>query len=348
MKLIKILITLSLLSLCFTIENVEKTERTEKSSSTVKRARTGVQSKMARVFSLSFYVGTSTEASIGSIDAKTIKAPKDENTRGIEITFTKINEDIKPLLYQVGSKWYLPYRKLAQAFQIQEINNGGKLLTSEVLASKDHLYALRVQFEFDAEWEVITDAELNTLVTWMNKNRTDRRSIVGSLKILALQYAGEYKSATEAARAADSGIEAVTAQIAASTKLISETETLKKTTEDSLVLLIKSIEQQQLVIDRLGASLVTSKKQLDLYDSMIIEKQKSNFRLSTDAGTGKTNAGTYNAAMDKAETGFRNGIANLQVEVGNPELRLAQATNKLFNDKDLAGCNTLIRQVFSQ
>lgn len=331
---IKLLVIAVLITACIT--------RTEKKKSKTKN-------DMARQFTVKIFVdpdtNASAQASIGTIDAKTIKVPKNEEVRALNIKFTTINNDLKSLLTESNGNYYLSYRRLNSDFTVVPVNSAGRTISVQIQKTNAEFHILKFQFEYDPEWEVITEAEVLDVVSWLNRNRVDRRNAITALKTLALQYASEYKTQTENLAASSKGAAAIDAQIATTTKLAESKEAELKQASDNLAEIEKKILAANTNIDRISGLLSNSKKSIDHIDSQISLKTQSINELTTKLSSGKVSAQSFKTTQDNNEASFKNAIGTLKTEAPSSSTTLDTAFTVL-KDSGSKKVEELLRQVF--
>ena len=331
---VKLLILSSLICLCLT-----RTER--------KKTKTDTNNKMARQLTVQLFLNAdknpSVQPSVGTIDAKTIKVPKNEEVRGLNIKFTTLNDDLKALLTENTGNFYLSYRRLSSEFQVLPNNSAGRIITVLFQKSSNEFHNLKIQFEYDPEWEVITEQEVFEVVSWLNRNRIQRINAVTALKTLAFQSASEYKTQSATAEAATKGAKAIDAQIEATQKLIVSKEAELAENNNKLAELEKSILTKNTQINTLSDDLIKSKKTMDHIDSQIILKLKALQELSAELSTGNVSAQTYKTSMENQEASFKAGISILSAEAPSSSSEL----NKAFDILKESG-SKIVEELFGK
>ena len=121
-----------------------------------------------------------------TFNAKLIKLPVDDSLRGWVFAISKPSDLVKSIFIESGDDHYLAYRSLTSTFQGNNIIGDGKsisvIYSSDLKDGVAETHSIKVQFEYDADWDVITDLEFNNVLNWLNANKVARSNYVSALK----------------------------------------------------------------------------------------------------------------------------------------------------------------------
>jgi hypothetical protein len=345
-NLFKTTILMMLVASCLSRTDRKKSET--KSESKSKSSASKSESKMARQFTVKIFVDQDKNASVqpseGVIDAKNVKVPKtEENQRSFPITFTRLNDDLKNLMNEKNGQYSLPYRKCF-TFTSQQVNKEGKIITTQIQKSSTEFFHLKIQFEYDPEWEVITDTELNDLVSWMNRNKEDYISKINSLKTLAMKYANDYKTFTDNANAASKGASDIEAQIKKLTEDIKTMQTDLVATNSQIDEKERLIAADQTSIDNFSQLLIDSSKKMESLDSQIAAKDSMISQLNANLAQTDSTANSFESIKNAKKTAFDNVIANLKTDAPK-ETSLDNAFN-ILDTQGWAKVEELLKAIF--
>ena len=129
-------------------------------------------------------------------NAKVLKLPSGDNQRGWTFTIPSPSEEVKSHFLHSEEEYYLPYRSLTNAFTGNMIVGEGKSISTtfsaDLKSDSVETHSLKIQFQYDAEWDVVPDADFNKIVGWLNFNRVERINYVKSLKAALSLAAANY------------------------------------------------------------------------------------------------------------------------------------------------------------
>jgi hypothetical protein len=341
--------TILLVLVAFSLNRTEK-KKSEANSESKSQSKSNSKSeaKMARQFTVNIFVdqdkNASVEPSVAVIDAKNVKVVKTEELqRNLPLTFTKLNDDLKNLLNQNNGQYSLAYRKLS-TFNSQEVNKEGKIITTSFRKSPTEFSTLKIQFEFDPEWEIITDLEVNDLISWLNRNRQDIIDRINALKTLAIQYLVNYKTNTDNASAAASGAASIDAQIASLNQVAKQKQDELKLADTQANEKERTISSDQASIESLSQQLTSSKQKLDSLDAQIVAKDNILSQLNANLADKSMSAASFESSMNAKKIAFNNVIDNLKTEAP-----LERSLDTAFNVLDTQGTDkveALLRTIF--
>ena len=356
MKIIKAIVILSCIIYSLQIERVEnkleslkRAEKAQTRKVAMKKAEKKIsKSLMARIFTVSIFVGTDSLFSVASFDAKDIKKPIDGKVRGVYLTFAsgaQIQPSLKALLVPVPTSNgnYLPYRSLAAAFVFESPAAQGKYLSTTIQLGGD-FKNIKIQFEYDPDWEVISNDEISTLVGWLNNLRIERMTLVNQLKGAALQSANAYYTNKVSYDAAVKGAQGIDDQIVSSNKQIAALKADMTKNDDEIKTVKASISVKEILLASLSKSQTDANSNVTQDDLYITSESSVLTNLQLQKSSGVTDATGFQNTMDQSKDAFVQKVNEVKEEYGNDAGDLEKARKAVFetNPPNLDSCNSFI------
>lgn len=355
MKTIKAIIILSCIIYTLQISRVETkleaSKRAEKYQSRKveyqKSEKKIAKSLMARLFNVSILVGQETVASIASFDAKDIKKPIDGKVRGVYLTFfTAVQPSLKALLVAVTGTTvqYLPYRSLASPFGYESPAASGKIISTTMQAGTAFTN-IRIQFQYDPDWDIISSEEINTLVGWLNTLRIDRITLVKQLKGGSSDAANAYYTSKASYDAALKGAAGIDSLITKSTADIAALKSDLSKNDDAMKALQVQISAKDANLIILSKSQTDATFIVSQDDQFISDSNSTMVILIQQQTDGKDTSGFQNT-MDQNKAAFNLNVELSKDDFGSQITILQNAAKELFvqNPPNLTNCNNFIRQ----
>jgi hypothetical protein len=331
------------------LEALKRAEKAQTRKTAMKKAERKIsKSLMARIFTVQIFVESETTATIATFDAKEIKKPIDGRVRGLYLTLSPsavIQPSLKSLLVAVPNTttYYLPYRSFPSAFTMTTPAGQGFYISSTIQLGTA-FKSIKIQFEYDVDWDVITSEELNTLIGWLNTLRVDRMTVVSQLKASALQYANGYYTNKNSYEAALKGVAGLDAQIAKSNvqvialtgEIAANDETIK-----SLLSQIAAKEQTLAALKQQQTDAIGKVSQ----DDQLITAQTESFKtLGLQKSSGVADTSAFQNQMNNNKDGFISTLNSLKEEYGSDYSNLENARKVVFDTTppNLNSCNAYL------
>ena len=357
MKFIKAIVILSCIIYSLQIERVEnkleslkRAEKAQTRKAAMKKAEKKIsKSLMARIFTVSIFVGNDSLFSVATFDAKDVKVPKNGKARGLYFNFTsgaQIQPSLNALLVPSANGTYLPYRSLAASFVFESPAAQGKYLSTTMQLGQD-FKNIKIQFEYDPEWDTITNDELTILVRWLNNLRLLSIDYVNQLKSAASQSAINYYSNKVSYDAALKGAQGIQDQINSTNIHIAAIKANMTINENT----IKNIKASISVKEQLLASL--SKNQTIAVntvsqDDQYIASQKSIYsNLQLQKTSNVTDATGFKTTMDLNIDTY-DDLVNLVKEEYSDKASVFETSRRAIfvaNPPNLDAFNHMINQI---
>lgn len=140
--------------------------------------------------------------------------------------------------------------------------NGTSTITNQLKRtsnSKTETPLITLQFQYDKDWEIISQTELNQIVHWLNENTNKRKNIKTLLKIKIKQAAFNYTMAKK--------------QVDESRKKRTDTQTRIRTTENK-------VRTVQIEIETMKKELEKAEKELAVAAKAVSDSEKLTQRLN--------------------------------------------------------------------
>lgn len=105
-----------------------------------------------------------------------------------------INANHLKYLRNEQKKVWIPYSYCTE-WKAHFNSNGTSTITNQLKrtsSSKTDTPMITIEFEYEKDWEIITEPELNQIVSWLNENTIKRRNIKVLLKTFMIQSASNY------------------------------------------------------------------------------------------------------------------------------------------------------------
>ena len=359
MKIIKAIIILSCIIYSLQVKRVEnkleslkRAEKAQTRKAVMKKAERKIaKSLMARIFKVSIFVGSETLNSTASFDAKDIKKPIDGKVRGVYLTFnnnTIIQPSLKALLVAVPSTTgqYLPYRSLAASFKFESPAAQGKIISTTIQLG-NVFQNIRIQFEYDPDWEVISSDEATTLIGWFNTLRIARIALVNQLKVAALQSGNAYYTSKVSYDAALKGAQGIDDQIKVSTIQTAALKAEIAKNDETLKALKDQVTAKEASINALSKSQTGAVSRVSQDDQYISAQNATLNTLKLQKSSGVTDASAFQATMDQSKDAFVLIVNTIREEFGMDSVILDNANKAIFNTNppNLDLCNNFINKV---
>jgi DNA repair exonuclease SbcCD ATPase subunit len=306
------------------------------------------KSLMARQFNVKIYVDSAKTFSEGTLDAKDVKIPPEgDKKKGIHFAIKTLDDSLKNLIVDssIAGLKYIPYRILSVEFTGEMPEKSAKSLSAIVLRD-GKTYTVRLEFEYDAEWDVITNQELTNLITWLNTNRANRQSEILTLKTNLKKQGTEYNELVNSLNSAKGGSEAVGKKIKENIESITKLDADNKSLDDQLVESQKAISDKSIALKAANDAVMNSENKIAEYKQQIESLKKTIENLKQSVNDKASAIQNANSRLSSSEKTLRTKLSEIREEYGKDASKLDSVITDLIDNKNLDNALKTLRSLY--
>jgi len=307
---------------------------------------------MARIFTVSIFVETETKPTVATFDAKDVKKAVEGKIRGLYLNIqdavTNFQASLKSLLVPITgatNQFYLPYRSIPSPISLTTPSGQGSYLSLQ-LQQGDKFFSIKIVFEYDTDWEVITPEELTTLAGWLNSLRVDRINTVSGLKATAIQYANDYITNKNSLEAAQKGVAGLEAQITTSNTAITTLQKEMADNDAAIKTLLAQIATKEQNLILLKNQQTTAMGNVSQDDQQLAAQTQTLKTLTLQKDSGVADTSAFQNQMNINKDGFTSTLNALREEYAGDYSVLENARKAVFDTSppNLSSCNSYLNQ----
>jgi len=297
-----------------------------------------------------FYVNIAIDQNapfLATFDATLLALPAGDSQRGWIFSIPSPSSLVKSIFIPTGADFYLAFRSLSSFTGTIIVGQGNTISTvysSDVVNGTTQTHSISVQFQYSANWDVISSSDFNSVVSWLNANRNNRINYVTSLKQSLSQAAANY--VTNATNSALVGKDDLTVQaaIAALNQQIASLNNDTNYAQSQLNLTQQEIQDNQAAYQAYLQTLSTQSGKLTQLNGQLTSQQTLLLSLQTANQTDNYNENTFNNAATLALENIATLISQYQAESVIDGCWLDIAYKGLQANLDLGSFETSVRK----
>lgn len=346
MKITIILVLFSLIAL-----SVSRTEKKKKKLSAAKAAASAKKRvKMPRIFDVKVFVNDATNPTSATLDAKPIKQAAQSAANlavkqyGLHLKTASVTPEFQAISFKNAEEYFIPYRYMFGQFTINTSQVQAKSISCTIsveTAGKTTTHLVKIQFDYDPEWEIVTDSDLTTLVDWINTAKSKARLSLNEDKEEVSKYANEYINNKNSFEAASKNIDEVNNLITTYENKDKDLQTQNegfKSQYKTLLAQLSTAETELIALKTNENNLIT---QVNNQGNLLKQLNSQLSVLKSDDLSSSDNIKTLEGELNAIKQNFESAIAVLVPEAAETKNLLDQAKTSLYGG-NLSDCTNKI------